>query len=174
MKSKDKRGTQTNRDKLKRGTNRAWGPDRRTEGNTEVAKWKPGGRSMTEGGQRVRGVLECRKVWDGTGGRRSEWAGRVSGPASWRLGYSDRQGLEYGMDWRDRGVQRWGPSGKAGQEESCWPRAHRGQMAAMAECPNSRGWLPGPSIGLAEEAGSQSGHEARPGCIGLGPGSIRY
>jgi len=56
------------------------------------------------------------------------------------------------------------------KEESCWPRAHRGQMAAMAECPNSRGWLPGPSIGLAEEAGSQSGHEGKAGLHRIGSG----
>ena len=56
------------------------------------------------------------------------------------------------------------------KEESCWPRAHRGQMAAMAECPNSRGWLLGPSIGLAKEAGSQSGHEGKAGLHRIGSG----
>ena len=67
-------------------------------------------------------------------------------------------------------MQRWGLSGEARQEESCWPRAHRGQMAAMAKCLNSRGWLPGPSIGLAEEAGSQSGHEGKAGLHQIGSG----
>ena len=35
---------------------------------------------------------------------------------------------------------------------------------------NSRGWLPGPSIGLAEEAGSQSGHEGKAGLHRIGTG----
>ena len=43
-------------------------------------------------------------------------------------------------------------------------------MAAMAECPNSRGWLPGLSIGLAEEAGSQSGHEGKARLHWIGSG----
>ena len=41
-------------------------------------------------------------------------------------------------------------------------------MAAMAECLNSRGWLPWLSIGLAEEAGSQSGHEGKAGLHWVG------
>src|SRR4029077_20836708 len=72
-----------------RSTNRARGPDRRTENNTEVAWQKPRGRAAAEGGCGVSRVLGCRRVRKGTGGRGSEWAGRVSGPASWRLGYSD-------------------------------------------------------------------------------------
>ena len=34
-------------------------------------------------------------------------------------------------------------------------------MAAMAEYLISQGWLPGPSIGSAKEAGSQNGHEGK-------------
>ena len=43
-------------------------------------------------------------------------------------------------------------------------------MAAMAECLNSRGWLLGPSIRLAEEAGSQSGCEGKAGLDRVGSG----
>src|SRR4029077_4903298 len=68
------------------------------------------------------------------------------------------------------GCNNGGLCGEAGQEESCWLRAHRGQMAAVAECLNSRGWLLGPSVGLAEEAGSQSGHEGKAGLHQVGSG----
>ena len=43
-------------------------------------------------------------------------------------------------------------------------------MAAMAKCLNSREWLPGPSIRLAEKAGSQSGHEGKAGLHQVGSG----